>query len=180
LWKIVREVLDEYGIPYDEVWVETGKPIADYYIDDRGVYFSDWDQVLKSIGILESFTRQEKKMKKDKFILKDSGKRDEFNTGMVRDARVGKGRFDLFSPFALQRIAMIFEKGAIKYEDRNWEKGSPFSRTLDSAIRHIMQYMMGMEDEDHLAQAAWNIMAIMHLQKTMPELDDMPHYLKEK
>ena len=116
---------------------------------------------------------------KDKFILKDSGKRDKFDSGMVRDARVGKGRFDLISPFALERIAMIYEKGAIKYEDRNWEKGSPFSRTVDSAYRHLIQYMMGMEDEDHLAQAAWNLIAIMHLEQTKPELDDMPHYLRE-
>jgi hypothetical protein len=117
---------------------------------------------------------------KDKFILKDSGKRDKFESGMVRDARVGKGRFDLFSPFALERIAKIYEKGAIKYEDRNWEKGSPFSRTLDSVIRHVMQYMMGMDDEDHLAQAAWNLIAIMHLEQTKPYLDDMPHYLRSK
>lgn len=117
---------------------------------------------------------------KDKFILKDSGKRDEFKSGMVRDTRTGKGRFDLISPFALERIARIFEKGAIKYEDRNWEKGSSFSRTLDSAFRHVVQYMMGMKDEDHLAQAAWNLMAIMHLEQTMPHLDDMPHYLREK
>ena len=117
---------------------------------------------------------------KDKFILKDSGKREEFKSGMVRDTRVGKGRYDLMSPFALERVAKIFEKGATKYGDRNWEKGAPFSRTLDSAIRHIMQYMMGMKEEDHLAQAAWNICAIMHLEKTKPWMDDMPHYLREK
>lgn len=117
---------------------------------------------------------------KDKFVLKDSGKRGKFDSGMVRDARVGKGRYDLISPFALERIARVYEKGSIKYEDRNWEKGSPFSRTLDSALRHVVQYMMGMRDEDHLAQAAWNIMAIMHLEQTMPHLDDMPHYLSQQ
>lgn len=117
---------------------------------------------------------------KDKFDLKDNGKREEFKSGMVRDTRVGKGRFDLISPFALQRLAKIYEKGAIKYEDRNWEKGSPFSRTIDSAFRHIVQYMMGMKDEDHLAQAAWNLFAVMHLEQTMPWMDDMPNYLFEK
>jgi len=117
---------------------------------------------------------------KDKFTLKDSGEREEFKSGMVRDTRVGKGRFDLISPLALQRLAMIYEKGAIKYDDRNWEKGSSFSRTIDSAFRHIVQYMMGMKDEDHLAQAAWNLFAVMHLEETMPWFDDMPHYLREK
>ena len=36
-----------------------------------------------------------------------------------------------------------------------------------------------MDDEDHLAAAAWNIFAIMHYQELgMWELDDMPHYIK--
>jgi len=134
----------------------------------------------KPIKSVKDYTKMLEEKMKDKFILKDSGKRDKFDSGMVRDARVGKGRFDLISPFALERIAMIYEKGAIKYEDRNWEKGSPFSRTVDSAFRHLIQYMMGMEDEDHLAQAAWNLFAIMHLEQTKPELDDMPHYLENK
>ena len=58
LWLIVEEKLTEYGIPYDEVWIETGKPIADYYIDDRALYFSDWDQAMKSLSLLESFTKE--------------------------------------------------------------------------------------------------------------------------
>lgn len=60
---------------------------------------------------------------------------------------------------------------------RNWEKGMPFSRYIDSAKRHLDKYIMGMTDEDHLAAAAWNIFAIMHHQELgQTELDDMPHY----
>jgi len=112
--------------------------------------------------------------------MKDSGKREQHKSGAVRDKRTGKGRFDLMSPFALWRIAQVCEKGAVKYEDRNWEKGFPFSRVLDSAIRHIIQYMMGMEDEDHLAHGAWNLMALLHFEETHPELDDMPHYADQE
>lgn len=113
------------------------------------------------------------------FSLKDSGKREQHSGGAVRDVRVGKGRFDLITPFALMRIALVYEKGAKKYEDRNWEKGFPFSRVLDSAIRHIIQYMMGEDNEDHLAQAAWNLMALMHFEETKPGLNDMPHYRRQ-
>lgn len=61
--------------------------------------------------------------------------------------------------------------------DRNWERGMPFSRYIDSAKRHLDKFVMGMEDEDHLAAAAWNIFAIMHHQELgQDELDDMPHY----
>lgn len=99
---------------------------------------------------------------KKQFEFKDSGQREGFETGAVRDSREGKGRYDLISPFALKRIARIYELGAQKYAPRNWEKGMPISRYLDSALRHIMQFMMGMQDEDHVAHAAWNLMCILH------------------
>lgn len=111
------------------------------------------------------------------YVTKDSGKREEMPTGSVRDSREGKGRFDLISPFALRRIAGVYERGSIKYADRNWEKGQKFSRCLDSALRHLNAFAMGWTDEDHASQAAWNILAILHFQETgRTDLDDMPHY----
>lgn len=111
------------------------------------------------------------------YETKDSGKREEMPTGSVRDSREGKGRFDLISPFALRRLAGVYERGAVKYAARNWEKGQLFSRFLDSAKRHLECFHMGWTDEDHLAQAAWNIFAIMHFQELgATDLDDMPHY----
>src|SRR4030042_1914883 len=115
-------------------------------------------------------------MKIDKFTLKDSGQRESFDSGMVRDTREGKGRFDLISPIALRRLAVIYEKGAIKYEPRNWEKGAPFSRFMDSALRHLNQYKEGRRDEDHLAQAAWNIFCMIHFDETREDLNDLPSY----
>jgi hypothetical protein len=115
--------------------------------------------------------------------IKDSGKREEFNTGSLRDTREGKGRFDLMSPFVLQRDARHLENGASKYGDRNWEKGQPLSRYYDSAMRHMNKYLMGMRDEDHLAAARWNLAAIMHTEHMismglLPEsLNDLPGWL---
>lgn len=112
--------------------------------------------------------------------LKDSGERQTWQTGSQRDTREGKGRFDLISPRFLKRLALVLEKGAVKYGDRNWEKGQPLSRYLDSALRHINCYLMGMRDEDHLAQAAWNLHSLIHTQELVwagllpPELDDLP------
>ena len=93
--------------------------------------------------------------------VKDSGKRQEFDTGSVRDSRDGKGRFDLLPPEFLRRLARHCENGARKYGDRNWEKGQPLSRFLDSAMRHIVCILAGDSDEDHEAAAAWNIMAFI-------------------
>ena len=46
LWMIVERLLDYHKIPFDEVWVETGKPIADYYIDDRAIEFDNWERIM--------------------------------------------------------------------------------------------------------------------------------------
>jgi hypothetical protein len=113
----------------------------------------------------------------------DSGERMSFGEGKaMREPSTGKGRFDLISPFALERLAKWLEAGAIKYADRNWEKGGiPFSRYVDSAIRHMNKFLMGLEDEDHLAGVMFNVMAMMHFQGLQKlEDDNLPHYLKEK
>lgn len=113
--------------------------------------------------------------------ITDSGERISYGEGKaIREPATGKGRYDLISPFALDRLAKWYEIGSSKYVDRNWEKGMPIHRYIDSTYRHLTKYVMGLEDEDHLAAAAWNIFAIMHHEAVGPDgLDDMPHYLRE-
>jgi len=106
-------------------------------------------------------------------MLPDSGKRENFKTGAVRDIQEGKGRFDLISPAALTRLAIHYENGSRKYDDRNWEKGIPASRCFSSAVRHLFKWIAGLNDEDHLAAAAWNIFAIMHFEENKPEMIDI-------
>ena len=119
-------------------------------------------------------------MKKIFTYVKDSGKRQAFKTGSVRDTREGKGRFDLISPIALKRLAQHYENGAKKYGDRNWEKGQPISRYLDSLIRHAYCYLEGHRDEDHLAAMMWNAAGAIHTEEMVErgllpkELNDLP------
>lgn len=114
--------------------------------------------------------------------IDDGGERISYGEGnAIREPATGKGRYDLISPFAMRRLALWYELGASKYADRNWEKGMPFSRYINSAKRHIDKYIMGMEDEDHLAAAVWNLCAIMHHEElSQVEFDDLPHYLDKK
>lgn len=95
------------------------------------------------------------------YIVRDSGEREEFSTGARRDMRENKGRYDLIPPEALKRLALVYERGAKKYGENNWQKGINLSRYIDSAIRHIYNYMEGDKEEDHLAHAAWNLFGIM-------------------
>ena len=92
------------------------------------------------------------------YDIKDSKQRREFGTGAVRDMSSGKGRFDLVPWRVVRAIAIHYEKGCIKYGDRNWEKGIPVASFLDSAIRHAAQVIDGRNDENHLIAAIWNLM----------------------
>jgi hypothetical protein len=109
-------------------------------------------------------------------VLKDSGERRQFDTGAVRDRARGKGRFDLLSTQMLMRLARHYEAGAIKYSDRNWEKGMPFSVYVDAAMRHLVKYLAGWGDEDHLAAAIWNLAALMFMEHKHPTLNDLPEH----
>lgn len=100
-------------------------------------------------------------MKEKNFIVKDSGKRQEFSTGAIRDEQEHKGRFDLIPPIVEERLAKHYESGAKKYGDNNFRLGMPVKRYIDSARRHLNKYRMGLADEDHLIAAIWNLAAII-------------------
>jgi len=116
--------------------------------------------------------------------IQDSGDRQEFDTGSVRDSQVGKGRYDLITPFAMKRLAVHYEGGAIKYAVRNWEKGQNIMRYLESAERHINDLkaalLLGEMTEDHAAAIIWNMFGFIHTEEMLKlgrlpaSLDDRP------
>ena len=116
--------------------------------------------------------------------VKDNGIRTTFSTGALREVISEKGRYDLLPPIAIKRLAVHFANGAKKYADRNWEKGMPLSRYMDSALRHLFQALEGKEDEDHLISSAWNLLCLVETQERIElgilpkELDDLPKVKK--
>jgi len=119
----------------------------------------------------------------DDYITKDSGSRRHFSTGSQRDIVKGKGRYDLISPIMIERLAKLLQRGAEKYEDRNWEKGMPLSVYMDSAMRHLFKFLEGHKDEDHLIASIWNLQALLHIEemvkrgKLSVDLLDLPNYV---
>lgn len=107
-------------------------------------------------------------------MIKDSGQRTEFETGAVRDMHEGKGRFDLLPWPAIWEVAKHCENGAKKYGEHNVDKGIPVHSLIDSAIRHTMKFWMGMEDEQHLVAACWNLLWALYMMLEKPEMDDRP------
>lgn len=106
-------------------------------------------------------------------MIKDSGSRREFETGAVRDIETDKGRYNLVPWDAIHELAIHCEQGAIKYSERNCEKGIPIHSLIDSAIRHLSCYIRGMDDEPHLRAAMWNVAMAIWTEKNKPEMIDM-------
>ena len=71
------------------------------------------------------------------------------------------------------------EEGALKYGERNCEKGIPIHSLIDSAFRHLAKYMMGMKDEPHLRAACWNCLFALYMEIKHPELQDIPTRMEE-
>ena len=96
-----------------------------------------------------------------KYEVKDSGERQQFDSGMVRDVTDEKINWSLVADGPLlKRWAIHLTKGAVKYEPRNWLKANSveeWDRFRESAYRHFMQWYYGATDEDHAAATAFNM-----------------------
>lgn len=100
------------------------------------------------------------------FTIKDSGKREQFASGMVRDTQDNKTDFSrvLDGPM-LDRWAAHLTKGEKKYPDvrpgvPNWTLASgdaEYVRFKKSALRHFLQWYRGDRDEDHAAAVFFNV-----------------------
>lgn len=117
-------------------------------------------------------------------FLKDSGSRQVYQTGAMKESQdqEGKGDFSLIPPMVIKKYAEVLRVGAKKYDRFNWMRGLPLSRLLDSAQRHLNQFQEGLIDEQHLIQCAWNILALSTTMDLIErgllpeELNDLPSY----
>lgn len=108
------------------------------------------------------------------FITKDSGKRQEYNSGMVRDVQENKPDFSLlvsmdmpYEEMMLTRVAGLLSRGAEKYGRNNWQLANSqeeLERFKSSAYRHFIQAITGETDEDHWSAVVFNINAIVYLE----------------
>lgn len=116
-------------------------------------------------GGLTIFDMIADEMTKPKYDLTDNGKGKKYDTGKTM-----VGTLLRVFPDALWEIGRCIEFGTHKYPDpNNWKKveGAKY-RYLDSAIRHLLQHLRGVEFDDetglpHIAHAGWNVLAILQL-----------------
>lgn len=108
-------------------------------------------------------------------MILDTGDRTPMgNTGFVRDSHEGKGRMDLIPWMAIMELSKHCEEGALKYGERNIDRGCPQHSLIDSALRHLAKYLEGWTDEDHLRAALWNIAWAVQQDVLRPDMQDIP------
>lgn len=111
-----------------------------------------------------------------KYTTKDSGKRQDYASGMRRDTQEGKPDYFLCltdEPYDVQlltRWAALMTRGAEKYGRRNWQLADSeeeLERFKSSAFRHFVQWVTGEDDEDHAAATVFNINAAEYVRRKL-------------
>lgn len=71
----------------------------------------------------------------------------------------------------IEDIVKVYTEGAKKYGPNSWQNlENGYERYKAAMFRHLLEYEKGNEyDEEtgcrHLAQAAWNLIAMLHISK---------------
>lgn len=109
------------------------------------------------------------------FVVKDSGVRQDYPSGMRRDTQEGKTNFLLAIDGPMfERYAAHMSKGAAKYGARNWQYANSeeeLERFKASALRHLVQWLRGERDEDHAAAVWFNVNAAEFVKAKLNDIE---------
>lgn len=92
----------------------------------------------------------------------------------------GKLGYHLVPSDALEEIIKVLDFGALKYEERNWEKGMSWSRPFSALMRHMWAWWRGGEKDketnlSHLAHAGCCILFLLSYELRNIGLDVRPN-----
>lgn len=120
------------------------------------------------------------KFTKEQFDFADvlSGGSIEKLCGIKYDS--GKPRYDLIPADSLEEVAKVYTIGAIKYGDRNWEKGFSYGRLFGAMMRHAWKWWNGERDDKenklhHLSSVIFCALGLLHYElniEKFKKLDD--------
>lgn len=88
----------------------------------------------------------------------------EYAIGLTREQKIE----------AILDVSIQFKEGAVKYGERNWEKGIPAHSYIDSGVRHYLKHLRGDEDENHKRAFIWNMLCLIYTHAYLPEMIDLP------
>ena len=73
-------------------------------------------------------------------------------------------------------LSIHYEQGAMKYGERNWEKGIQTHSYIDSGVRHLLKCIRRDDDEPHFRAFLWNMAGAIWNEKHRPDLVDIPDF----
>lgn len=108
--------------------------------------------------------------------------------GKKNDFLDNKLRWDLLPLEEIEEIVKVYTAGSKKYGDNNWQTlPNGVQRYKAALLRHLVEFEKGNEiDEEtgckHLAQVAWNAIAMLYLSKNKKEdlLSKLDKRIEEK
>jgi hypothetical protein len=74
-------------------------------------------------------------------------------------------RADLLPPLATLAVAKVLAEGAAKYGDNNWRK-IPTGDHLNHAMIHVLAFLAGDTQDDHLQHAACRLLMALETELT--------------
>lgn len=91
----------------------------------------------------------------------------------------GKARHDLIPPELPDSVAQVLAFGAVKYGERNWEKGMSWGRPFAALMRHMWAWWRGEKADpetgmSHLWHAACCIAFLIAFEARNVGVDDRP------
>lgn len=98
--------------------------------------------------------------------------------GVKNDFKDKKLRWDLLPLQEIEDIVKVYTAGADKYGDNNWQNlENGYQRYKAALLRHLLEYEKGNEFDPetncrHLAQVAWNAIAMLYFSKNIKDSGD--------
>lgn len=86
-----------------------------------------------------------------------------------------EARYDLIPIPALDKLARLYGKGAVKYAEHNWRLGYDWSKSYAAAQRHMNAFWSG-EDIDPETQIPHTICAAFHMFALTTYLEEHPEF----
>lgn len=98
--------------------------------------------------------------------LNMEGTKKELNEDGAVRYDVNKPDISLIPPECIIELAQVFTAGAQKYAPHNWKKGMDWSRVYNSAMRHLLAFWGGENNDkedglSHLSHALWNVTCLL-------------------
>lgn len=170
--KIVAET--DYETIHDDGWTRA---------KTRALFFRDHPKC--TLGIIDEYNKTHPITAEEPEQVSEEI-RTTSSTGGEKGVKLE--RFDLIPTGPLLELARLYGNGALKYEDRNWERGYEWGKSYAALQRHATAFWSGEEYDahnpdcsvdctthtgaHHMAAVAWHAFVLIEFTKTHPEFDD--------